>query len=342
MIFKKVIGVDLGTDTTQIYLKGVGIVLNEPSIVAFNNRTNRVVAVGWEAKKMLSRTPSHVTALHPITNGVIADFDMAKEMIQRFIKTKSLPWSWFTETIVSVPTNLTEVERKSVEDLFKEVGVSKVYLVEEPIAAAVGSGLDIGKPTAHLIVDIGAGTTDMAIISMNGIVVSKRLKIAGDYFNQEIIKGVKDEMKLFIGEPTAEEIKIAVGSAVTQSEKLDIIIRGRDAVSGLPKESNVRDTQVRYWLQKPLKMMVESLKELIDVTPPELTGDIYKNGVYICGGGSMLRGVGQLFEKEIGVNVHLVDEPLLCVVRGVGLIAENSGFYGNILENFSSPSSVNI
>ncbi|MCL4399907.1 rod shape-determining protein [Patescibacteria group bacterium] len=342
MILKKTIGVDLGTDTTQIYLKGVGIILNEPSIVAFNNRTNRVVAVGLEAKRMLSRTPSHVTALRPITNGVIADFDMAKEMVQRFMKTKSLPWSWLTETIVGVPTNLTEVERKSVEDLFKEVGVSKVYLVEEPIAAAVGSGLDITKPTAHFIVDIGAGTTDMAIISMNGIVVSRRLKIAGDYLNQEIIRGVKDELKLFIGEPTAEEIKIAVGSAVTQSEKLDISIRGRDAVSGLPKEANVRDTQVRYWLSKPIKIMVEALKELIDITPPELAGDIYKNGVYLCGGGSMLRGMSQLFQKELGVDVHLVDEPLLCVVRGIGLIAENPGFYGNVLESFSSPLSASI
>ena len=342
MILKKIVGVDLGTDTTQVYLKGVGIVLNEPSIVAFNNRTNRVVAVGLEAKRMLSRTSSHVTALRPITNGVIADFDMAKEMIQRFFKTKTLPWSWFTETIVSVPTNLTEVERKSVEDLFKEIGVSKVYLVEEPIAAALGSGLDIVRPTAHLVVDIGAGTTDMAIISMNGIVVSRRLKIAGDHFNQEIIRGVKDEMKLYIGEPTAEEIKIAVGSAIPQLEKLDIVIRGRDAVSGLPREASVRDTQARYWLLKSLKVMVDSLKELIDITPPELTGDIYKNGIYLCGGGSLLRGVAPLFEKEIGVKVHLVDEPLLCVIRGVGIIAENMSFYDGVLESFSTPSPIKV
>lgn len=342
MILKKTLGVDLGTDTTQVYLKGVGIVLNEPSIVAFNNRTQRVVAVGMEAKKMLSRTPSHVTALRPIMNGVIADFDMAKEMVQRFLKSKTLPWSWLTETIVSIPTNLTEVERKSVEDLFKEVGVSKVYMVEEPIAAALGSGLDIGAPTAHLVVDIGAGTTDMAIISMNGLVVSKRLKIAGDYFDQEIIRGVKDEMKLFIGEPTAEEIKIAVGAAVPQSEKLDISVRGRDAVSGLPKEINVRDTQVRYWLVKSLKVMTEALKELIDITPPELAGDIYRNGVYLSGGGSMLRGMNQLFEKEIGVSVHMVDEPLICVVRGIGLIAENTSFYTNILQSFSSSSIIHL
>ncbi len=341
-MLKKILGVDLGTDTTQVYLKGVGIVLNEPSIVAFNNRTQRVVAVGREAKKMLSRTPSHVTALRPIMNGVIADFDMAKEMVQRFLKNKTLPWSWLTEVVVSISTNLTEVERKSVEDLFREVGVGKVYMIEEPIAAALGSGLDIGAPTAHLVVDIGAGTTDMAIISINGLVVSKRLKIAGDHFNQEIIHGVKDEMKLFIGEPTAEEIKIAVGAAVPQTEKLDISVRGRDAVSGLPKEVNVRDTQVRYWLLKSLKTMTEALKELIDVTPPELVGDIYRNGVYLSGGGSMLRGMQQLFEKEIGVNVHGVDEPLICVVRGIGLIAENTSFYTNILHSFSSSSIIRL
>lgn len=336
MIIKKIIGIDLGTDTTQVYLKGTGIILNEPSIVAFNNRTNRVIAVGSDAKKMLSRTPNHVTALRPMVNGVIGDFDMAKEMVQRFLKSNVIPWSWFTETVISVPTNLTEVERKSVEDLLREVGVSKVHLIERLIAAALGSGLDINQPTAHLVVDIGAGTTDMAIISMNGIVVSKRLKIAGDYLNHEIVKGVKEELKLHIGEPTAEEIKIAVGEAVPQSERLDLVIRGRDATTGLPREAVIRDTQVRYWLTKPLKQVIETLKELIDITPPELVGDIYKNGIYLSGGGSMLRGVEQLFEKEIGVKVHLVDEPLLCVVRGTGLITENMEQYKNILDTFSN------
>lgn len=342
MIVKKIIGIDLGTDMTRVYLKGTGIILAEPSIVAFNNRTNRVVAVGSEAKRMLSRTPTHVTALRPMVNGVIGDFDMAKEMVQHILKSEKLPWSWFTETIVSVPTNLTEVERKSVEDLLKEVGVSRVHLVEQPIAAALGSHLDINQPTAHLIVDIGAGTSGMAIISMNGIVVSKRLKIAGDYLNQEILKGIKDEMKLHIGEPTAEEIKIAVGAAIPQTERLEIVIRGRDAVNGLPREAVIKDTQVRYWLTRPLKLVVEDLKELIDVTPPELAGDIYKNGIYLLGGGSLLRGVDQLFKKEIGVDVHLVDEPLLCVSRGTGIIAENMGAYGNLLDNFSGSKIINL
>lgn len=342
MILKKIIGIDLGTDATRVYLKGTGIILSEPSIVAFNNRTNRVVAVGTEAKRMLSRTPTHVTALRPMVNGVIGDFDMAKEMIQHILKNKKLPWSWLTETIVSVPTNLTEVERKSVEDLLKEVGVSQVHLVEQPVAAALGNQLDINQPTAHLIVDIGAGTTGIAIISMNGIVVSRRLKVAGDYLNQEILKGVKEEMKLHIGEPTAEEIKIAVGAAMPQTEHLDITIRGRDAASGLPREAVIRDTQVRYWLAKPVKMMVESLKELIDETPPELTGDVFKNGIYLCGGGSLLRGIDQVMKKEIGVEVHLADEPILCVSRGTGLMSENIGAYRNLLDNFSNSKTINL
>jgi rod shape-determining protein MreB len=342
MVFKKTIGIDLGTDTTRVYLKGTGIVLAEPSIVAFNNRTNRVVAVGVEAKRMLSRTPTHVTALRPMVNGVIGDFDMAKEMIQHILKNEKLPRSWFTETIVSVPTNLTEVERKSVEDLLKEVGVSEVHIVEQPVAAALGSHLDISQPTAHLIVDMGAGTSGIAIISMNGIVVSKRLKIAGDYLNQEILKGIKEEMKLHIGEPTAEEIKIAVGAAIPQNERLEIVIRGRDAASGLPREAVIKDTQVRYWLARPLKIVVEALKELIDVTPPELAGDIYKNGIYLLGGGSLLRGVDQLFKKEIGVDVHLVDEPLLCVSRGSGMIAENINTYRNLLDNFSNSKIISL
>ncbi len=342
MVFKKTIGIDLGTDAVRVYLKGTGIILSEPSIVAFNNRTNRVVAVGTEAKRMLSRTPTHVTALRPMVNGVIGDFDMAKEMIQHILKSEKLPWSWLTETIVSVPTNLTEVERKSVEDLLKEVGVSKVHLVEQPIAASLGSHLDVSQPTAHLIVDIGAGTTGMAIISMNGIVVSKRLKIAGDYLNQEILKGIKEEMKLHIGEPTAEEVKIAVGAAIPQTERLEIVIRGRDAGSGLPREAVIKDNQVRYWLTRPLKVVIEDLKELIDMTPPELAGDIYKNGIYLSGGGSLLRGVDQLFKKEIGVEIHLVDEPLLCVSRGSGLVAENIAAYGGILDNFSSSKIINL
>jgi rod shape-determining protein MreB len=334
MVIKKNIGIDLGTDTTQIYLEQKGIVLNEPSIVAFNNKTNRVVAHGVEAKKMLSRTPAHITALRPITHGVIADFDMAKEMVSRFLANERIPRSFFTRVLVSVPTNLTEVERKSVEDLVRESGAKSVHVIEQPLAAAFGSQLEISNPTAYLIVDIGAGTTDMAIISMGGIVVSKRLKVAGNYLDQEIIKAVRDELKLNIGEPTAEEIKIAVGSAIPMGERLDVIARGRDVVSGLPREVTIKDTQVRYWLARPLKMLIEALKDLIENAPPELVGDIYKNGIYLCGGGSLLRGIGQLIEREIGVAVRSVEDPLTSIARGTGFIIENFDAYEHILNNF--------
>lgn len=334
MIIKKHIGIDLGTSSTQLYLKGSGIVVNEPSIVAFNNLTNRVVAYGIEARKMFSRTPSHITALRPMTNGVIADFDIAKEMVQRIIKNKQLPWSWVTETVVAVPTNLTEVERKSVEDLLRESGANQVYLIEQPLAAALGSRLEINEPTAYLIIDIGAGTTDMAIISMNGIVVSKRLKIAGDYLTNEIVKAVRDELKLNIGEPTAEDIKITVGSAIPLGERLEIVVRGRDVSSGLPREMLIKDNQARLWIQRPLKLIVEALKDLIEIAPPELVGDVYKNGVYLCGGGGMLRGIDQMIQKDIGVKVRVVEEPLTCVARGTGVIAENLNNFRHLLNNF--------
>ncbi len=334
MVIRKSLGIDLGTDTTQVYLEKKGIVVSEPSIVAYNNKTNRVVAHGSEAKKMLSRTPAHITALRPITHGVIADFEMAKDMVERFLANEHIPRSFFTRVLVSVPTNLTEVERKSVEDLLKECGAKSVYVIEQPLAAAFGSQLDVGLPTAYLIVDIGAGTTDMAIISMNGIVVSRRMKIAGNYLDQEIIKAVREELKLSIGEPTSEDIKITVGSAIPTGERLEVVARGRDVVSGLPREVVIKDTQVRYWLARPLKMLIEAMKDLIESAPPELVGDIYKNGIYLCGGGSLLRGLGQLIEREIGVAVRNVEDPLTSIARGTGFIIENFDRYEHVLNNF--------
>ena len=335
MILKKIIGIDLGTDTAQLYLKGRGIVIDEPSIVAFNNRTNRIIAIGGEAKRMMSRTPAHITAIRPITHGAVADFDMARELIQRLLTNKNMPWSWVTEVVLSVPTNLTEVERKSFEDLVREAGAHRVFLVEQPLLAALGSGLNIYQPTAYLVVDIGAGTTDMAIVSMNGIVVSKRLKIAGNHLDNEIIRAVRDELKLHIGEPTAEEIKIAVGSAVPQEERLEVVIRGRDVVTGLPKEIGIKDIQARSWLVRPLRFIVENLKDLIESAPPELVGDIYRNGIYMCGGGSSLRGIDQLIGREIGVGVKTVDDPLTCVARGAGIVAENLSGHQQLLNNFT-------
>ncbi len=332
---KKYLSFDLGTDTTRIYLKGKGLVVNEPSIVAFNNRTNRVVAVGFQAKKMFSRTPVHISAIRPIVHGIIADFDLTKEMVSYFLKNKSLDLTFVFEVVVSVPTNLTEVEKKSFEDLLKEVGARRVYLIDQPLAAALGSRLDINQPSAYLLVDIGAGFTDMAVVSLNGVVVSKRLKIAGDYFNQEIIKAVKEEFKLVIGEPTAEEIKVSIGSVIPLEQKLEVVVRGRDVVSGLPREILLKDHHVRSWFQPSLKRIIEGIKELIESTPPELVGDIYKNGIFICGGGSLLRGIDHLLQKELGVLVRIVEDPLNCVVRGAGLITEKFEEYKSLLESFT-------
>jgi rod shape-determining protein MreB len=328
--FQKNIGIDLGTANTRVYLANKGIVLNEPSIVAFNNRTNRIIAVGQEARKMFSRTPNHITSLKPLVNGVISDFDITQEMIRQFLR-KTTPWSLATRIIASIPTNLTEVEQKSVEDIFKNAGASSVFLIPQPVAAALGSRLEINEPTARLIVDSGAGVTGVAILSMNGLVVSERLKIAGDQFNEDIIKFVRDEFKLIIGEPTAEEIKIAVGSAVPQSEKLEAMARGRDLSSGLPKEILIKDSQIRASLHRSLRALIETVKKVIETAPAELAGDIYKNGIYLCGGSSLLRGIDEFFRKEIAVNVQIVDDPLSCLVRGTGLVAENFDEYQDLL-----------
>ncbi len=339
MLLKKYIGIDLGTDNTRIYLKGKGVVIDEPSIVAFNQKTNRIIAVGRQAKNMVDRTPNHIAALRPIDHGIIADFDMAKELIQMLLKSNIFPWSFSTHVIATTPTNLTEVERKSVIDLLKETGINSVSLLEQPLAAAFSSHLSVYNPTAYMVVDIGAGTTDMAIISMNGIVVSRRIKIAGNYFNGEIIKGIKDELKLHIGQPTAEEIKIniaVVGGSPT--EKLELAVRGRDVSSGLPREAVVKDSQVKHWIMPALNSIITNIKDLIEITPPELVGDIYKNGIYLCGGGSLLKGIDSLIAKEVGVEVNIMEDTLRAISRGTGIVIENFEAYSGLLDNLSSVS----
>ena len=336
MLISKLIGIDLGTENTRFYLKKTGIVIGEPSIVAFNNKTNRIVAIGTEAKRMMARTPAHITAVRPMTGGTVGDFDMTREMFQRLLKTKNLPWSWVTEVVLGIPTNLTEVEKKSYEDLMKESGASKVYLVEQPLLAALGSGLNVYQPTAYLIVDMGAGTTGMAVVSMNGVVISRQLKIAGGHMNKEIIRAVKDEVKLHIGEPTAEEIKLTVGSIAPQDDRLEITVRGRDASSGLPREVTIKEAMVRAWLTRPVRFIVENLMGLLEETPPELVGDVYKNGIFVCGGGSLLRGIDRVIQKEVGVAVKVVEDPLNCIVRGAGMVADDLKSHTPILSGVSS------
>ncbi len=341
---KKNIGIDLGTTNSLIYLDKRGIVVNEPSIVAVNNKTNEVVAVGIEARKMLGRTPSHITVVRPLTNGVISDFEMTQEVLRHFLRRLggSGAFHGFGKAVIGVPSNLTEVERKSVEDAVLGAGVFQVYVIEEPLAAALGARLPVHEPTANVVVDIGGGTTEIAIISMGGTVVAKSLKIAGDKLNDDIVRFIRDEFKLAIGEPTAEEIKLAIGSAMPLAEKMEIEVRGRDLTTGLPKEVLVKDNQIRAAIHKSLKTMVEAIREVIEASPPELAGDMLERGIHLCGGGSLLRGIDQFIAKDLLVAATIVEEPLTCVARGTGIAIEELEKYRAILNNPFQPREIKL
>lgn len=343
-ILQKNIGIDLGTSNFLIYLEKHGIVVNEPSIVALNSRTNDIVAVGNEAKKMYGRTPTHINVIRPLINGVISDFETTREILRHFFRKMSGNrfFSNYRRAVVGVPSNLTEVERKSVEDAVVGAGVFQVFLIDESLAAALGARLPVDEPTANMIVDIGGGTTEIAIISMGGTVTARSLKIAGDRLNDDIMRFVRDEFKLAIGEPTAEEIKFSIGSAIPLEQKLEMEVRGRDLSTGLPKRILVKDSQIRAAISKSLKAIGEAVREVIEVSPPELTGDILDRGIYICGGGSLLRGIDQYFSKDLYVNATTVDDPLTCVVRGTGIAIENLEKYKPILYNPSQPREIRL
>ncbi len=342
--FSKNVGIDLGTANSLIYLEGRGIVVNEPSIAAVNTKTGQVLAIGDDARKMIGRTPAHISVIRPLTNGVISDFEMTQELLRHFLKkvVDSKTFVNFQKAVVGVPSNLTEVERKSVEDAIVGAGVSKAYVVEEPIAAALGARLPIDEPKANMIIDIGGGTSEIAVISLGGIVTAKSLKVAGDKLNEDIMRFVRDEFKLAIGEPTAEELKVSIGSAVPQDQKLEMVIRGRDLATGLPKEVLVRDTHVRAAISKSLRVIVDAIREVLEITPPELAGDILKSGIHLCGGGGILRDIDKLISKELGVAITLVDDPLTCVARGAGVLLENLDKYGEIFNNPHSPKDIKL
>lgn len=341
--FAKDVGIDLGTTNTLVYLANKGIAINEASIAAINNKTNQVLAVGHEAKKMLGRTPTHVNIVRPLVNGVISDFEITQEMLKYFLK-RMIGGGFLSygKAIVGVPSNLTEVERKSVEDAVIGAGVAKAYLIEEPLAAALGARLPINEPTANMLVDIGGGTTEVAIISMGGTVTSKSLKIAGDRLNSDIMRFVRDEFRLVIGEPTAEELKINIGSAMPLEEKLDMAVQGRDLATGLPKEVIIKDIQIRTAIARSLKTIVEAVREVLEIAPPELAGDILRRGVYLCGGSSLLKNLDQLIAKELSVATNVVDDPLTCVVRGTGVAIENLKQHAPILSQPLIPKDIKI
>ncbi len=342
--FYKSVGIDLGTVNFLVYLKGEGIIVNEPSLVALNTRTNQVLAIGGEAKKMLDRTPFHVSLVKPLVGGVISDFETTAELLKYFLKQRGSNSFLYRYRLgaISIPTSLTEVERKSVEDAVHSAGVSKVLLVEEPIASAIGIRLPVEEATANMIINIGGGTTELSIISVGGAVVSRSIKIAGERLNEDIMRYVKNDHKLLIGEPSAETLKINIGSAIPLEDRLEVPTRGRDLTSGLPKEVIIKDTQIRTAITRSLKSIVESIKKLLEESPPELVGDIYERGIYLTGGGALLRGLNKYLEKELMVKINLVDDPLTCVVRGLGIIIEDLPRYSTILSNQERPRLVNL
>ncbi len=341
--FYKDVGIDLGTANSLLYVKGKGIIISEPSLAAVNNKTGRVLAIGEEAKKMVGRTPSHITVVRPLINGVISDFDMTQEVLRYFFrKANKNRMMGYYRAVIGVPSNLTEVERKSVEDAVVSAGALKSFIIEEPIAAALGARLPIDEPIANMIVDIGGGTTEIAIISMGGTVTARSLKIAGDRLTEDIIRFIREEFKLAIGEPSAEELKMRVGSAVPVDERLEMAVRGRDMATGLPREILIKGSFVRSAIHRSLRLITEAIKEAIEIAPPELVGDVLRQGIYLCGGGSLLRGMDQLIEKETSVRVSVVDDPLTCVVRGAGIAAENIDEYSRVFTTSLRPMEINV
>ncbi len=335
--FSKDIGIDLGTANTLVYVTGKGIVINEPTVVAVNQKSGQVLAIGNDAKKMVGRTPAYIIASRPLKDGVISDFDVAEQMLKYFIAKVTKGIGGFLSRprlVIGVPCGVTEVEKKAVHDAGIGGGAKDVYLIEEPMAAAIGIRLPIQEAAGNMIVDIGGGTTEVAVISLGGIVVSKSLRIAGDELNENIIQFARDEFNLLIGERMAESVKIAIGSAYKLDEELTMPIRGRDLVTGLPKEVIINDTQVRKALSRSIKILTNSIKNIIEETPPELVADIMNRGIAIVGGGSMLRGIDKLVSEETQMPVKVADDPLTAVVRGTGVVLENLNSLNEVLVPF--------
>ena len=324
--FSKDMGVDLGTANTLIYVAGQGIVINEPSVVAFNKKTSQILAVGNEAKKMIGRTPGHIMAVRPLIDGVISDFEVTELMLKHFIeKVHSQSFSLLPRPriVIGIPSGVTEVEKRAVQDAAFGAGAREVYLIEEPMAAALGARLPVEEAVGNLIIDIGGGTTEVAMISLGGIVTSQSLRIAGDKLNQDIIDYVRDEYKLLLGERSAENIKIAIGSAWKLGEELEISARGRDLATGLPKEIILSSEEVRVAMMDSLKLLSETVRNTIEQAPPELVADMMHKGIVLSGGGSLLRGIDKLIENTTKMPVKITNDPLTAVVRGAGIILED-------------------
>ena len=322
--FIKDMGIDLGTANTLVYIKGKDIVIREPSVVAIQTNTKQVLAVGEEAKKMIGRTPGNIIAIRPLRDGVIADFDITQSMLKYFIRRASQRRSLFQpRVVVCVPSGVTEVEKRAVEEAAVHAGARDAYLIEEPMAAAIGAGLPVQEPTGSLIVDIGGGTTEVAVISLGGIVTSKSIRVGGDELDEAIVNYIKKQYSLMIGERTAEDIKITIGSANINNKETKMNIRGRDLISGLPKTVEITSKEIYEAMKEPIYGILEAIKSTLEKTPPELAADVMEQGIMLTGGGALLNGIDLLIKNETGMPVHIAENPLDCVAIGTGEALES-------------------
>ena len=331
--FSNDIGIDLGTANTLVYLRGRGIVINEPSVVALNTKTDRVVAIGLEAKNMMGRTPSHIRIVRPLVDGVISDYEVTEEMLSYLInKANDTDKKFFRpRVVIGIPVGITNVEMRAVYDAAKSAGASDVYIVEEPMAAAIGVHMPIHDPVGSMMVDIGGGTTDIAVIALSGVVRAKSIKIAGDKLTEDIIAYMRDEFKMLVGEKTGEYIKMNIGSALPDEEGTELSIKGRDLVTGLPREAIITDVDIREAMYGSISQLVDAIREVLETTPPEVLADIMHKGMTLSGGGALIKNLPKLLEMQLKVPVSVADDPLTAVARGCGIILEDVGLYKDVL-----------
>lgn len=334
--FSKDLGIDLGTKNTLVYTDDKGIIINEPSVVAVNTRTDEILAVGDEAKKMVGKTPAHIQAIRPLVDGVISDFEVTEKMLKYFIdKVHSESFTLIPRPriVIGIPLDITEVEKKAVEDAARSAGARQVYLIEESMAAAIGARLPVAEPTATMIVDIGGGTTEISVISLGGVVAWKSLRVAGNAMDNNIIQYIREEFNILIGEQVAENTKIKIGSATPLREAMEMEVRGRDLINGLPRAVKINDSQVREAMSRTINQIIENIKSTLETTPPELVSDIYEHGIVLAGGGALLRGLDKEIAQATKIPVRIAEDPLTCVVRGAGILLHD----GELLEKVLTP-----
>ncbi len=320
------IGIDLGTANTLVYVKGKGIIINEPSVVAVNKKTGQVLAIGKEAKRMVGKTPGHIVATRPLVDGVISDFEVTEQMLRHFInKVSKQTFSLIPRprVLIGIPSGITEVEKKAVIDAATNAGAREAYLIDEPMAAAIGARLPVTEAAGNMVVDIGGGTSEIAVISLGGVVISRSLRVAGDEMNEDIVRYCRDEFNLLVGEKTAEDVKISIGSAYPLKDSLTLPVRGRDLISGLPKEVIINDEQVRQALSRSIRIIINNIKSVVEDTPPELLADVMQRGIILAGGGSLIRGMDKLVANQTEMPVRMMEDPLTAVVRGTGIVLED-------------------